>query len=70
MTGPLRPNDGASVIHVATAVPATGQELDSRSEGCDSKRSGEGLKAGGAELLKVMLHGHPFDPSWCPAAAI
>ena len=58
------------VIHVATTVPATGQELDSRSEGCDSRHSSDILKTGAAELLKVILHEHLFDPSSCQAAAI
>jgi hypothetical protein len=58
------------VIHVATAVPATGQELDSRSDGCDSRRSGDILKTGGAELLKVIFHEHLFDPPSRQAAAI
>jgi len=55
----LRPNEGPFVVHVATAVTTGAHDLDSRSEGCDGKGSGDVLKAGRAELLKVVLHQRP-----------
>jgi hypothetical protein len=61
MPGLSSPKRGPSVIHVGSTVPATAHDLDSRSEGCDSKRSGDVFKAGGAELLKVILHQRPLD---------
>jgi hypothetical protein len=70
MPGLSSPKRGALGNTCRDRRPGHRHDLDSRSEGCDSKRSGDVFKAGGAELLKVILHQRPLDPSSCQAAAI